>query len=101
MWWLLLMLVQEQAVNPQRPKEVLGLVDQARGLPPEFSADTLLRIAGSQLITETRWKRELIEETFRTGSHAPLPFRRRGGLHTDTRPSHEAWDHGMEALTLQ
>ena len=76
-------------------------MDQARGLPPEFGADTLLRLANSRLISETGWKRELIEEAFRTGSHAPLPFRRRGGVHTDTRPSHEAWDHGIEALTLQ
>jgi hypothetical protein len=30
-----------------------------------------------------------------------LPYRRRGALHTDTRQSHEAWDNGLEALTLQ
>ena len=98
MWWLVFVLCQ---VQEQRPKEVLGLVDQARALPPEFSADTLLRIAGSPLVTEPAWKRELIEEAFRTGSHAQLPFRRRGGPYTDERTSHEAWDHGLEALTLQ
>ncbi len=98
MWWLVFVLCQVQA---QRPKEVLGLVDQARALPPEFSADTLLRIAGSPLVTEPAWKRELIEEAFRTGSHAQLPFRRRMGSYTDERSSHAAWDHGLEALTLQ
>ena len=30
-----------------------------------------------------------------------MPFKRRSVSHTDTRPSHEAWDHGLEALTLQ
>jgi hypothetical protein len=106
MLWLLLWLAQVQALHypamePSRPKDILNLVDQARGLPPEFSADTLLRLAGSRLIAETRWKKELIEEAFRAGSHAQLPYRRRGGLHTDARQSHEAWDHGLEALTLQ
>jgi hypothetical protein len=49
MWWLVLVLWQAQAQDaglpPQRPKEMLGLVDQARGLAPEFSADVLLRLS--------------------------------------------------------
>jgi hypothetical protein len=105
MWWLVLVLAQVQApepgLPPKRPNQILGLLDQARGLAPEFSADTLLRLAGSRLISETKWKRELIEEAFRSSSHAQLPYKRRGGVHTDTRPSHEAWDNGLEALTLQ
>ena len=105
MWWLVFLLWQAQAQDaglpPKRSKEILGLVDQARGLAPEFSADALLRIAGSRLISETKWKQELIEEAFRSGAHAQLAFRRKSVSHTDTRPSHEAWDHGLEALTLQ
>jgi hypothetical protein len=102
MWWLWLALfLQSGSAPPTRPNAVLGLVDQARGLPPEFSADTLLRIAGSPLVSEPAWKRELVEEAFRTASHAPLPFRRRAGPQTDQRSTHDAWDHGLEALTLQ
>jgi hypothetical protein len=105
MLWLMLLLAQVQAsppaTEPSRPKEILGLVDQARGLPPEFSADTLLRLAASRLIAETRWKKELIEQAFRSGSHAQLPYQRRGGIHTDARQSHEAWDNGLDSLTLQ
>ena len=105
MWWLVFVLWQAQAQDAGLPavrsKETLGLVDQARGLPPEFSADTLLRLAGSRLISEVKWKQELIEEAFRSGAHAQLAFRRKSVSHTDTRHSHEAWDHGLEALTLE
>src|SRR5258705_7580002 len=62
------------ADQPKRPPEVLALVDQARALPPEFRADTLLRLSDSPLIKETAWKQELIEEAFWSGAHAPLPY---------------------------
>src|SRR5262249_42213246 len=100
---LLLPLFQAQAVAPpsKRPPELLALTDQARGLPPEFCADVLLGLVATGRVQESKWKRELIEEAFRAGAHAQLPYRRRGGIHTDTRQSHEAWENDLEALTLQ
>src|SRR4051794_39257907 len=86
--------------EPKRPKDVLALIDRARSLPPEFCSDALLRIVQSD-VTEKKWKRELIEEAFREGAHAQLPFKRRGGSHTDARWTHEAWDNHLESLTLQ
>src|ERR1035441_4222013 len=41
---------------PKLPPETMGLIDQARSLPPEFSADTLLTLAASRVITERAWK---------------------------------------------
>jgi len=100
---LVLPLFQAQAVAPppKRPSDLLALTDQARALPPEFCADVLLRLVATGRVQESKWKRELIEEAFRAGAHAQLPYRRRGGVHTDTRQSHEAWDNKLEALTLQ
>ena len=43
----------------------------------------------------------MIEEAFRSGEHAQLPYRRRGGVHTDTRQNHEAWENDLGTLTLQ
>jgi len=106
MWWLVVALLAAQEVDRpkqevDRPKEVLGLIDQSRALPPEFCADTLLKIAGSPLVSDAKWKRELIEEAFRTAAHAQLPYRRRTGPYTDERSTHEAWTNGIEGLTLQ
>ncbi len=61
--------------KPKRPLDTLALVDQARGLPPEFGADLLLKLAASPVIGEVAWKRELIEEAFTAGKQAQLPFR--------------------------
>jgi hypothetical protein len=59
---------------PKLPPETMGLIDQARALPPEFSADTLLTLAGSRLITERPWKLQLIQEAFTTAAQAQVPY---------------------------
>ena len=106
MLFLLLLLAQAKAPldtqQPKRPLETLALVDRARALPPEFSADILLRLAGSKLIGETRWKRESIEEAFLAGAHAPLPYQQTAnGLSTDSRANQAVWHNDLEALTLE
>jgi hypothetical protein len=68
-----------------------GLVDAARSLPPEFCADALLRLSALPPIRESKQRRELIEEAFIAGAHAPLPYPRTlDDPHT-----------GLDALTLQ
>jgi hypothetical protein len=59
---------------PKLPPETLGMIDQARGLPPEFSAHTLLTLAGSRLIAEREWKLKLIEDAFAAAARAQLPY---------------------------
>ncbi len=86
---------------PKLPTETMGLIDQARSLSPEFSADTLLRLATSSAIPEPRWKRQLIEEAFTSGAHAQLPYPQRGEDTADARSSRAFWKNELEALTLQ
>lgn len=78
-----------------------GLIDQARSLPPEFSADTMLRLAASPLVTEPKRRRELIEEAFLAGGHAQLLYPRSFNGSTDSRPNLEYHRNNLEALTLQ
>src|ERR1019366_2431783 len=59
---------------PKLPPETMGLIDQARSLPPEFSADTLLTLAASRVITERAWKLQIIEEASTAAAHAQLPY---------------------------
>ena len=102
---LIFMLVQalsSQATDrPKRPLEVLALVDQARALPPEFRADTLLRLSDSSLITETTWRQELIEEAFWSGVHAPLPYLQWADQRSDSVATNAVLANRLEALTLQ
>ena len=79
----------------------MSLVDQARGLPPEFRADILLRLSDSPLITETTWKQELIEEAFWSGAHAPLPYLQWADRHSDSVAENAVRQNRLEALTLQ
>src|ERR1700675_3425383 len=89
------------ADQPKRPPEALALVDQARALPPEFRADTLLRLAGSSLVTEASWKQELIEEAYWSGSHAPLPYTQRADGRSDSVATNAVRANRLEGVTLQ
>jgi hypothetical protein len=86
---------------PKLPPETMGLIDEARAVAPEFKADLLLRLAGSPLITEPKWKRALIEEAFLAGASAQLPYPKSGELSTDARASRAHRRNDLEGLTLQ
>ena len=86
---------------PPLPSDTARLIDEARSLPPEFSADILLRLADSRIIEDRAWKRQLIEEAFKVGVRASLPYRKTGEATTDSRASRAYWDNGLEGLTLQ
>jgi len=91
----------QASVQPERPLEVLALVDQARALSPEFRADTLLRLSDSPLVTETTWKQELIEEAFWSGAHASLPYPQWADRRSDSVAENAVRQNRLEALTLQ
>jgi len=86
---------------PKLPPATMGLIDRARGLPPEFSADTLLTLAASPVITERAWKLQLIEEAFRNAAQAqvPYPFNCHGPV--DITACQEKDDRGFSALVLR
>src|SRR5215471_18563996 len=99
---LCLCLAAQETEEPKRPKETLALIDRARSLPPEFCADVLLKLAESRVIPDAKWKRELIEEAFTVGAHAPLPYQRRAyGQAVESRWSQAYQANGLEALTLE
>ncbi|MGA8153134.1 MAG: hypothetical protein WB952_19440 [Terriglobales bacterium] len=105
--WLPLLLILARAFSSQggelssRPPKALALVDQARALPPEFRADTLLRLANSSLISDKSWKQELIEEAYWSGSHAFLPYLQHANGRSDWVTANAVKANGLEVLTLQ
>jgi hypothetical protein len=56
--------VRTEARVEGRDAVIESLVVDARAVPPEFSADVLLRLTGSSRILDTEWRRELIEEAY-------------------------------------
>ena len=88
---------------PKLPPETMGLIDQARGLPPEFSADTLLTLSASRLTTESEWKLQLLEEAFAAAAHAQLPYSSECHVAVDVVQCQETgvMNGGLTALGLQ
>ncbi len=73
-------------VLEQRRKQypdLANLVDLAQSVPPEFSADVLLRIAASGRMRDAEWKKELLEQAFQNASLAEQPVRQTIGSGTD------------------
>jgi hypothetical protein len=86
--------------------ELVRIVEFARGVPPEFAAEALLRVAEAPFLIDRDWKRELIDEAFQNASHAREPLSKRnaiGSLIAGTRASMiaQAGALGLDRLALQ
>ena len=87
-----LLLVPLLSCSAAVSRDAQALIDQARGLPPEFAADLLLRVAASPAANDPKWKRGIIEDAFLLARSAPVTYPRLG----DRAPSRH-----LEALSLQ
>jgi hypothetical protein len=81
-----------------------ALVGDARGAPPEFVADALLRIAGSPKVVDREWRRQLLEEAYQGAYAAHDPYRRLAlSVPPDTRQGAQsrAFDVPLTRVSLQ
>src|SRR5436305_15235077 len=63
-----------------------ALVADAMAIPSEFASDALLRIAGSGLVTDPEWRREMLETAYMRAYDAQESYRRTSvGIPPDTR----------------
>src|SRR5436190_23871791 len=60
---------------PGHDPDIEALLDRARILPSEFAIDLLLRFAGSPRISDTAWKRELVEDAWNRTYWVQEPYR--------------------------
>jgi hypothetical protein len=79
----------------------VDLADLARGQPPEFAADALLRIADAPNLTDVAWKREILQDAFHLAAGAQQPFARRKAPGWPASLFDKAYAQGLDALTLQ
>lgn len=104
MLFVLLLAAQLHVIQPTHStahsRQATILVEQATSLPPEFKANSLLRIADSALITDPVWKRHLLEDAFWAATRAQLPFHQIADR-ADSVPTRTFRANDLETLTLQ
>ena len=87
------------------PEPYQSLAELARGAPPEFTADTLLRIVERGRLSDQDARRALIEEAFRSAAAAKFPVRMQGlpGTLTDTASGSlsRAYTLQLDVLSLE
>ena len=62
--------------TPERPREIVALLNDARLAAPELAVDTVLRVLESKKIKDVQWRRELLEEAMRMADDVKYPIRR-------------------------
>jgi len=88
---------------PRRNQRIQSLIVAAAGVPPEFQADTLLRIADDSSI-DSAWRRELLDEAFLRAYGAQESYRRYAfGIPPDSRQGAmlAAYDSRLTQVSLQ
>jgi hypothetical protein len=89
------------APDTSRPPIWADLADRARGLPPEFAADALLRIAAAAGSHDLAFERQTIEDAFYLAAQSQEPFARRRWPHAAVNLFDKAYTQGLDACTLQ
>lgn len=96
------------APTPERPREVVALLNDARLAAPELTVETILDLVESKKIKEAEWRRELLEEALRLVGDVKYPVRRRGtylvqGGVIDTVSGYMAYayDQKLDSLSLK
>jgi hypothetical protein len=84
--WIALICTAMPAEIAKLPEPYQSLAELARGAPPEFTADALLRVVEQGRLADKDARRDLIEEAFRSAAAAKFPVRMDGqqGTTTDT-----------------
>ena len=87
-----------------RNAEIVKLIDALRVAPPEFAADSMIKLSIHPEI-DNAWKVEILEEAFRIAFDAQHPYKMKylDKFHMETRTGYKsmAFDMKMDRLSLQ
>jgi hypothetical protein len=59
--------------TPERPRDIVALLFDARLAAPELAVDTLLRVIESKKIIDVAWRREILEDALRLAEDVKNP----------------------------
>jgi hypothetical protein len=103
--WTALICTAMPAEIGKLPEPYQSLAELARGAPPEFTADALLRIIEQGRLADRDARRDLLEEAFRSAAAARFPVRMQGlpGTTGDTASGSlsRAYALKLDALSLE
>lgn len=92
---------------PERNREIVELLNDARFAAPELTVDTFLKAVESKTIKDEQWWREIIEEALRTADEVKYPVRKQRAFHgtgtVDTVSGYltYAYDLHLDSLSLK
>jgi acetyl esterase/lipase len=96
--------VSEAAPVKNRNLELVRLIDELRATPPEFAADSMIKLSAHPEIDDA-WRVEILEEAFRIAFDAQHPYKLKylGKFSLETRTGYKslAFDLKMDRLSLQ
>ena len=98
-----LLLVSLFCAAAAAPSPIDSLIDQAQGLPGEFAADGLIRLAALEKVPVKR-RIELLEQAFQRAAESTQPLRRRVAVRVAGYPQRlieHAYAQDLDALTLR
>ena len=99
--------VKAPKATPQRSPAIVALLNNARFASPEIAADTFIKIVESKKVTESVWRREILDEALRITDDVKNPVRRTGipfkGVPVDTQAGYlsYAFDLKLDQLSLK
>lgn len=96
--------VSEEDRIKNRNQDLVRLIDELRVSPPEFAADSMIKLSAHPEI-DNDWKEEILEEAFRIafGTQHPYKLKYLDTLPTETRTGYKgmAFDLRMDRMSLQ
>ncbi len=71
---------QKPTPTPERNRQIVALLNDARLAAPELAVDTLLKVVESKKVTDPVWRKEIIDEALRTVDDVQYPMPMRPGF---------------------
>ena len=93
--------------TPERNRQIVALLNDARIAAPELAVDTFLKVVESKKVTDPVWRREILEEALRMTGDVKYPIRMnvvffpRSAVDTRAGYLSYAFDQKLDALSLK
>ncbi len=93
--------------HPERPREIVALLNDARLAAPELAVDTFLKVVESKKIKDPEWRREILDEALRMADDVKYPIRKQrvyyASVPVDTVSGYMtlAYDQRLDSLSLK
>ena len=91
---------KKPAPAPERAREIISLLGEARLAAPEIGVDTFIKVAQSKKVTDAAWRLEILEEALRMSGDVKYPVRRVvipfNGIPVDTVAGYLSYAHDQK-----